>query len=402
MYVMGADAAYSRKATPDEIQAMRAVVAESMRGGALGFATSSATTHQGDGGRPVPSRIADVEETKALARVLGELGYGVGAFLPGERISHREVYELQVEVGRPFTWTALVTMPNGIHERLLAEHDAGRALGGVVYPQVSVRPIVFQMSMAEPFTFQIVSEFSDLLGTSKEERIARYRDPTWRHRALEALDADPVVAPRWSAITVAESPTRRDLVGRSVRDLAAERGTSPLDAMIEVALDDDLETRFGVVFANDDAEFIGSLLQRDDLVLGLSDAGAHVGQLCDACFTTDLLGNWVRERGVLTLEAAIHKLTGEPAHLFGLTDRGVVRVGAAADLTVFDPVTVAPGPIRRVTDFPGGADRLVPDEPQGMVHVVVNGTPIRRDGEPDLDALESRPGQILRSAKGVG
>src|SRR5690606_30223623 len=114
-----------------------------------------------------------------------------------------------------------------------------------------------------------------------------------------------------------------------------------------------------------------------------------------ACFSTDLLGPWVRDRGVMPLERAVHKLTAEPAAVFGLEGRGVLRPGAAADVAVFDPETVAPGPLRRVRDFPADGERLTADAPVGMAHVLVNGAPIRVDGEPDLDALEQRPGVPL-------
>lgn len=397
MYVMGGEDAYTRDATDAEIETMREVVADSVRGGALGFATSSALTHQGDNGRPVPSRLAGLREVSALARVLGEVGAGVGAFLPGEKISHEEMYALQPEVRRPFTWTALVTLPGRFHERLVTQHDEGTAAGAEVYPQVSVRPLVFQMTMAEPFSFQVVPIFAELLSEPPDVRIARYRDPAWRAEALAALEDNRRMRPQWQRIRVGESNTHPDLNGTTVATLAEQRGVSPLDAMIDIALADDLATRFHVTLANDDADAIADLLVHDGMILGLSDAGAHVSQLCDACFSTDLLGNWVRERAVLTLEQAVHKLTGEPARIFELPGRGVIAPGVAADIAVFDPETVAPGPLRRVQDFPGNAERLVADQPEGMVHVLVNGIPIRRDQAPVHDALEHRPGHVLRS-----
>jgi N-acyl-D-aspartate/D-glutamate deacylase len=129
------------------------------------------------------------------------------------------------------------------------------------------------------------------------------------------------------------------------------------------------------------------------MAIGLSDAGAHVGMLCDAPLPTDLLGNWVRERGVIPLEKAVHKLTGEPAGIFRFEDRGVLREGAHADVCVFDPNEVGPGSIRRVQDFPAGADRLTADSPTGIRHVLVNGTPISENGESIASALDERPGR---------
>jgi N-acyl-D-aspartate/D-glutamate deacylase len=167
--------------------------------------------------------------------------------------------------------------------------------------------------------------------------------------------------------------------------------------MLDLSLADDLTSRFWSVLANDNTEGIAALLPRDDVLLGLADSGAHISQLCDACFATDLLGNWVRGRRVLSIEHAIHKLTAEPARVYGLTDRGSVEVGKAADLVVFDPDTVAPGPIRRVVDFPADGERLTADAPVGMTHTLVNGVPIRVDGRSVPDALAQRPGVVLRS-----
>ncbi len=194
---------------------------------------------------------------------------------------------------------------------------------------------------------------------------------------------------------MAESDARPDLVGRAVPDLAEELGVTPLDAMLDVALQDDLRTRFNSVLANNDPEGIAWLLPRDNVLIGLADSGAHVSQLCDACFATDLLGPWVRDRTVMPLERAVHKLTGEPAAVYGLGDRGVVAEGKAADLVVFDPNTVAPGPLRRVRDFPADGERLTADAPVGVTHTLVNGVPIRVDGE-QVPADGRRPGLVLR------
>jgi N-acyl-D-aspartate/D-glutamate deacylase len=236
------------------------------------------------------------------------------------------------------------------------------------------------------------------MDTPKEERIAAYRDPAWRASAWEDVSGKAGGLPlNWASISVAESRAHPDLANRPVAVLAEERGCTPLDVMLDISLDDDLESRFWSVLANDDPDAIAWLLPRDNVLLGLADSGAHVSQLCDACFSTDLLGNWVREREVMPLERAIHKLTGEPASVYGLDDRGTVEVGKAADLCVFDPATVAPGPLRRIRDFPADGERLTADAPVGMTHTLVNGVPIRVDGAPDPEGLAARPGVLLRS-----
>jgi len=179
-------------------------------------------------------------------------------------------------------------------------------------------------------------------------------------------------------------------VGRRVTDIAAERGSSPLDVMCELSLAEDLKTRFRAYIANDDPDAVGLLLTEDHVVLGLTDAGAHVDQLCDAPLPTDLLGQWVRERQIMPLEQAIRKLTGEPADLFGFERRGYLREGYFADICVFDPATVAPGPQERLRDLPANGERLTNEEPSGVRHVLVNGTLIRKD-EVQLD-LDELPG----------
>jgi N-acyl-D-amino-acid deacylase len=239
--------------------------------------------------------------------------------------------------------------------------------------------------------------FAALMDKPKAERLAAYRDPAWRASAWEDVSGQRGGLPlNWAQISVAESRSHPELADRPVMAVAEERGCTPLDVMLDVSLDDDLESRFWSVLANDDPDAIAWLLPRDNVLLGLADSGAHVSQLCDACFSTDLLGNWVRDRGVMPLERAIHKLTGEPAGVYGLSDRGVVAEGKAADLCVFDPSTVAPGPLRRIRDFPADGERLTADAPVGMTHTLVNGVPIRVDGAPAEEGLSSRPGVVLR------
>ena len=392
LYVMG-DEAYERAPTETELQQMQQAVADALDGGAIGFASSDSPTHNGDRGRPVPSRVADLEELRALLDPLRQKQRGVVALLPGGQQKHSDVFELQRHVGRPFTWTALLTIQGfPYHERVIEEHEAAWADGREVWPQVSCRPLVFQMNLAEPFTLNMRPPFKALMGLTRDERIAAYRDPSWRASAWEDVETKF----NWHNLSVAESDTHPDLIGRKVLDLATEQQKTSLDVTLDISLDDDLKTRFWSVLANDDPEGIAWLLPRDHVLLGLADSGAHVSQLCDACFSTDLLGNWVRDRDVMPLERAIHKLTAEPARVYGLTDRGTIEAGKAADICVFDPATIAPGPLKRIRDFPADGERLTADSPVGMAHVLVNGTPIRADGSMVEAGLASRPGRVLR------
>jgi len=388
LFVMG-DAAYERAATGDEVARMCEVVRESIEAGALGLATSFAPTHLGIGGKPVPSRFAELSEFEAMARVLREVGRGVVAVTPGQGF-FREIYDFQRRVGVPLTYTALLAIP-GFWQMGSRLNDEETAKGADVWPQVSCRKITMQLRMSDPFQFNQALCFQELMGRPRELRLARYRDRAWRERAIAELDKT-ALPPRWNSIEVAETSVHTKLVDRRVAEIAQERGCTPFDVMLDLSLAEDLATRFRCIQSNDDEEGIAHLLRSKHVVIGLSDAGAHVGQLCDAPLPTDLLGNWVRERGVLPLEEAVRKLTSEPAALFRFTDRGVLRPGALADVTVFDPQTVAPGPLRRVRDFPADADRLTADQPEGMRHVLVNGVPILADGKA---GLEARPGRLV-------
>jgi len=285
------------------------------------------------------------------------------------------------------------------HEKIMAANVAARAEGVEVWPQVSCRPLTFQMNLREPFTFNMRPAFQELMDRPLEERMAAYRDPAWRARAWDELSGRRrgALPMNFDSLLVAETSTRPELIGSRVVDAASERGCTPFDFMVDLSLEENLETRFTSVLANNDPDAIAWLLPQDTVLLGLADSGAHVSQLCDACFATDLLGNWVRDKSVMPIEHAIHKLSGEPAAVFGLRDRGTIEVGKAADVVVFDYDRVAPGPLRRIRDFPADGERLVADQPVGVRHVIVNGTVIREDEQAVPGALEQRPGRLLRS-----
>jgi N-acyl-D-aspartate/D-glutamate deacylase len=388
LYVMG-DAAYERTATRDEIEQMSALVREALAAGAAGFSTSFSYAHRGVDGKPVPSRFADRDEVDALFRATGETGRGVVLITPGEQCTYADVYEWQPRIGRPFTYPMFAS-PGGKHLEALRLHEQGVPAGAQVWPQVTPRPLTMQFTLADPYSLNTGTVFGELLQGDRSARVAAYRDPDWRARAAADLEQSPM-KPRWETFEVSESARFPELQGRRVSDLAAERGDSPLDVMCELAVAEDLKTRFRAYIANDDVDAVGNLLTHDHVALGLSDAGAHVDQLCDAPLPTDLLGRWVREREVMPLTSAVRKLTGEPADIFGFVGRGYLREGFAADLCVFDPQRIGTGPLRRVRDFPADGERLTAEEPTGLRHVLVNGTPIRTDetqvADPDL-----RPG----------
>ena len=397
LYVMG-PAASERAATADEIATMAGIVGDAMAAGAAGFATSLAVTHLGADGRPIPSRIADRAEFEALFGAVGRSGRGVVGVNGGKGLSFTECYELQPAAGVPFTYTAVLTTPGGAHLKAMEIHRAGISRGADVWPQVSCRPLSFSMNLVEPFSLNTNPVFARLMPRSLEQRRAAYADPAWRQEVRDAWAAGEGIPPRWDTFEVMESTAHPELIGERLASVAATAGADPLDMLLELAVaEPDLKAlRVRAILANDDADGVALLLHEPKCTLGLSDAGAHVSQLCDAPLPTDLLGPWVRDREVLTLEDAVHKLSQVQAGLFGLPGRGVLAPGAWADVVVFEPDTVAPGPLRRVRDFPADTERLTADAPQGVRHVLVNGTPIRADGR--QVETGTRPGQVVSPA----
>jgi N-acyl-D-aspartate/D-glutamate deacylase len=394
LFVMGGDA-YERTATAAEVEAMRETVRVAIGAGAMGLATSFAPTHRGAGGKPVPSRHADRAEFDALYGVLRETGRGLGMVTPGDVISTEELFDFQRELGVPITMSALLTRPDFEHRKVAELTARSQAAGGQVWPQVTPLPLRFTMSMAAPFLLNLNPKIGDLLSQPQQARRQAYADPGWRRETIGLwVEGKSVRMPRWETFSIAESPAHPELEDRPLADLAAGRGAHPFEVLLDLALDEPgLALRFACTVANDNVDEVADLLRDEHTVLGLSDAGAHVGQICDAVQATDFLGTWVRDRQLMTLERAVHRLTGAQADLLRLSDRGRLTPGAWADVVVFDPSTVAPGPVRRVADFPAGSERLTADQPQGIRHVLVNGTPIRTDGQQDLT---TRTGQLVR------
>jgi N-acyl-D-amino-acid deacylase len=399
LYVMGQDA-YEREATEHEIVEMQRAVADALVGGALGVSTDRAGFHLGDGGRPVPSIAASQAEVEALLRVTADIGQGVVHVAPGE--NYAWVYEFQKSLGRRLNWSSILTYPaaassRGDYRAKLAAHEAGRHGGADVWVQVTCRPISQQVGMAEPTSFYTMGSFREFVARSADERVTLFADAAWRARVQTDLDANGLLTTRWDTMTLAESASQPSLVGRSIGDIARARGATPWDTLCDLAHADRLATRVEITFANDEVDGVRTLLQGEGCIMGLSDAGAHVGQICDAVMPTDFLSRWVRDRNVMSMEAGIRKLSGEIADVLGIS-RGYLRVGAPADLVALDWQALGTGPIRRVRDMPAAGDRLVADAPTGMAHVLVNGVPIRRDGASVLGALDTLPGATLHNA----
>jgi N-acyl-D-amino-acid deacylase len=388
-YVLG-DEATERGASAEELAAMRGLLREALDAGAVGFSTSRSESHRGAYGRPVPSRAATLDEIRQLASVLGECGHGTFEATWGPDLFVDEFAAIARQIDRPVTWAALMTLKSDPAYSVRITREIEEA-GGPVFPQISCSPIVVQLSLADPAPLANVPAFGEILSLPHPARAARYAEAQWRQRARVE------VRERWGDklddATVQETELHRHLRhGPTLGELARQAGTDSLDVMVDLALEEQLGTRFRVVMTNDDDDQIGVLLGNTRFLLGLSDAGAHTSQLCDAGNTTTLLSYWVRERGALTLEQAVWRMTGHPAEVYGLTGRGRIAPGWVSDLVAFDPDTVGCGEIERVVDFPAGADRLV-TRSTGIAHVWVNGVPIWAEGEPVPDA---RPGLLLR------
>jgi N-acyl-D-aspartate/D-glutamate deacylase len=399
LYVMGEEAV-QRAATPDEIARQRAIAKEALEAGALGFATSKAITHVGYDGHPVPSRLAEFGEVMEIAGAMGELGTGVMQCTVGRGLSQKEFALLAEATGRPVSWTALLSgQPNqDFHDELRKAAEL-TARGLPVYPQVAVQPVQFEMSWKAPFIYEALRCFAPVSKADLEGKKAVYADPEWREQFKEKAGRGGKIGDRWARTEISYYPHDTSLEGQNVQELADGSGRDPVDVVLDLALDADLEMRILQDVINYDRDSIEELLKDPNTMIGLSDAGAHASQLCDAKYSTEFLATFVRERKSFELEDAIHMLTQRPAQIFGITDRGTLEDGKPADVVVFDPAEVGHLGKRRVYDLPGGADRLI-SEAKGINAVVVNGTVIREEGKDTVSPGGPLPGRLLRNGKG--
>ena len=362
-FVMGDDAV-EREATQEEITAMAKLVSEAAEAGAIGFATSHADTHHGYGGKPVPSRLAGIEEIDALVGAAAASGAPLLQATIGRTLFHKQFRELAGRHGVSVTWTALLSGLSGpgSHRRHLDETQAQVDDGLNIVPQVACRPILFDFNFNEPFPFEMRQLFKATMETDRAGRRAIYADSAFRDKFKQdtALGVRNVIAGWAERAVVSVAPGHPEWEERPLLEVADEAGSTPVDLALDLSLESDFAARFRFPILNHDEAEVAELLQDDNVVVALSDAGAHASQLCDACYATHLLGYWVRDKGTLTLERAVHLLTQRPAELFGISDRGLLACGRPADIVVFDPATVAAGGLKRVNDLPAGADRLWP------------------------------------------
>ena len=396
MYVMG-EASVEREATAEEIAAQKDLLREALEAGALGFATSKANTHVGYDGKPVPSRVADIEEIYAIAAALGEVPNAVMQATIGRGLSHKEFAHIAEMTGRSVSWTALLSgQPRQDYREELRKAAEIAARGLKVFPQVAVQPVQFEMNWKAPFIYEALSCFKPVSASDLDGRKALYADPDWRDSFKEKAGKGGIIYDRWARTTVSWYPADTSFEGRNVQELADHLGKDPVDVMMDMALDADLEMRITQDVVNYDPDDIQALLSDPNTVIGLSDAGAHASQLCDAKYSTEFLSTFVREREAFTLEEGVHMLTQRPAEVFGITDRGTLEVGKPADVVVFDSAEVGHLGKRRVYDLPGGADRIISDA-KGINAVIVNGTVIRQEGTDQVAHGGNLPGALLRN-----
>jgi len=402
-YVMG-DAGWERAASDDEIERMAGVVRDAMAAGAVGLSSSANTNHVGDRGRPVPSRLAEERELTRLVAAMGETGRGILELTVGgtraDRVAEIDRFaELARAGGRPVTLVSVRHNPlrPDEHRQVLARIEALHRDGLRVYPQGTCSPLTATFDLTGAFVFYRFPVWRRAMETPVGEWRALFEDPAFRDEfratvgrsALFTGDASPL------RVHAVRSPALGHFVGQTLAAGAGSLGKEIVDAFFDLALDDELETRFTVAIVNTDAAAVAEIFSHPLTLLGLSDAGAHLTLFCEAGQTSRLLGHWVRERGALPLEEAVRRITSMPADLFGLSDRGRLAPGLAADVVVFDPKTITDHPPELVHDLPDGGPRLV-QRASGILWSFVNGRAVIREGGLPPSPEGPAPGRVLR------
>ena len=403
-FVMGDDAS-ERAATPAEIEQMKELVRAGMREGAIGFSSSQLDIHVGDDGREVPSNHAAPEEIVALCSVLAEFGRGAIEFIPRsfaqgydekDRALLLDMYRVS---GRPIELNLLSPLPAapmGWQTTLDFVHEAFRD-GVRLHPMFATNKLGAHLTLADTFLFDELPSFRDTLVLAEPERSRRLRDPALRERMRHemATITDRAVFFTWDALRIeaVQKPEHHALIGRRVDEVATERGADPLAVFLDLSLAEELRMQFALETPPAAIEFIKHVTRTGVLdpvvVAGSSDGGAHLLSFVGADYTTRLLAEWVPD--AISLEAAVSRLTMQPAVIHGIRDRGALREGMAADLNVIDLSKLAASDARLVEDFPGKSSRYVVDA-EGYRATIVNGAVLMEDGV-HTGAL---PGELVR------
>ena len=403
-YAMG-ERAFEQPAGEKDLRAMERELRDAIRAGAVGFTTSRSPSHETPDRRPVASRLATWDEVRRLVSVMGDMNAGIfelaGERFGGEPKSLREYHvrlrDLAVETGVPVTWGLFSRRDDPETWRVyLALLEETAAAGGRMFAQVHSRALSVVLSFRTSLPFDRLPVWKELRALPLAEQRQRLRDPALRRRLVDAArerDERRAIGaePRPAAYEWIFLFDRVDGPRRSVADVARERGLDPVEAMIDLALEKDLERFFLQPIANENQDHALELMQHPRTVVTFSDSGAHVSQIMDASLQTHVLSHWVREKQAFTLEQAVRMLSFDTATHWGFADRGLICEGMAADLLVFDPETVGAEMPEVVHDLPAGARRLV-QRGRGIAATVVNGDIVLRDGKP-TGAL---PGQLLR------
>ncbi len=399
-YVMGG-ASLERSATPDETERISALLGEAMDAGAFGFSSTILNQHLGFEGRPLACRNASRDEMKAYAGVLKSRGKGAIEIALTRQIGVLEDEQCELldflldHSGRPVTFIALFDrddIPEAVRDTL---RRAAPMIRKGARPQTSPLPLTREINMRSPFSFAAFPSWKRVFqDTSKDAQLAVYRDQVFRDQFREELK-NPLAFGNWERITLHEvrSPELKPLEGLSVAEIARAQGQDGVDAFLDTAVADDLACEYTMASFNNRVDRMAELLNDPSILIGLGDGGAHVDMLCDSGYPTYLLGTWVRERKVLSLEEAVRRLTSDPAKLFGISDRGWLRAGLAADVAVFDPDTVGSSNRgERRHDLPGGGKRMVMPS-RGVAYTLVNGEVVYDHGE----IVADNAGRVLRS-----
>ncbi|WP_328413499.1 D-aminoacylase [Streptomyces violaceus] len=409
-YVMGPEAVGGQPSA-EQLADMVRLLREAMDAGAWGFSTTQSTSHSDGDGQPVASRHAKPRELLALSRAVGEHeGTQIEAIVAGclDQFSDAEIdlfVEMSAVAGRPLNWNVLTVdaaVPERVPRQLLASEQARKAGGRVV---ALTMPILtpMNMSLGTFCALNLIPGWGPVLALPVPERIEKLRDPAVRAELLRrATSKEAGVFRRLSnfgryVIGDTYSDANAGLTGRVVKDIAEERGQEPFECLVEICAVDELRTvLWPMPTDNDPASWAlrAETWQHEDVLLGGSDAGAHLDRMCGAPYTTRFLGDCLRRRKLVGLEQAVKMLTDDPARLFGLRERGQVREGWHADLVLFDPERIDAGPATLVHDLPGDSPRL-DSRALGVRAVWVNGVETIRD-----DVVTGAvPGRVLRSGR---